>query len=395
MGNGEEPIRAYGFIDAVTDPPAQASNFARVNFLVDAIRAEAFDNRAVSREPSHLLVLRLMSTIRRLQDRFPDVKWEEGEWVELELQERYCEPPVWFITAEADYEGPVRRTNLVRATPINTKGAPSSSLGSRLAAYCQASQHARRPASSGRKSRAAANVDTHIRVVDVGQASFAAIHTKSNFGSPIIGYFDVGGPAFFHQSTFPSSFAEASRIPAKGFVAISHWDFDHYSLAVSKLTGLQNLSWYAPDQVVGPNAAALQAKLGSKLTLLSVPTFEVAPGLELWKGTGTGSNRNHTGYVMRALRQRGSALLTGDLPYALLPPPVSSAVGALAITHHGGSGSGVPPAPTAQGAIAAVSYGNPNRYHHPDPAVLVAHKNLGWSVRPTYVSAGSRGDVWL
>jgi hypothetical protein len=336
-----------------------------------------------------------MSTIRRLQERFPEVKWEEGEWVDLELKNSYGEPPVWLITAENDYTGPVRRTNLVRAAPIKINGTPTTSLGPQLVALCLPGTDVRRQASASRAARRNSSPDLRIRVVDVGQASFAAIHTKASLASPVLGYFDVGGPAFFHHSTFPTHFTEHKRIPQKGFVAISHWDFDHYSLGVSKLTGLQRLSWYAPDQRVGPNAAALQAKLGSKLTLLSGPSYQLAPGLDLWKGTGTGANRNHTGYVMRALRPHGYALLAGDLPYSLMPAGAQGSPGALAITHHGGSSTGLPPTPIAPGSIAAVSYGEPNRYHHPDPAFIAAHQSLGWTVKPTFTSAKTRGDVWI
>jgi hypothetical protein len=74
---------------------------------------------------------------------------------------------------------------------------------------------------------------------------------------------DVGGPLFFHGKSFPKAFNESTRVPDSGFVVLSHWDFDHYSLAVSKIPKLRDLDWYAPDQPVGPNAAACKPNLGA------------------------------------------------------------------------------------------------------------------------------------
>jgi beta-lactamase superfamily II metal-dependent hydrolase len=107
------------------------------------------------------------------------------------------------------------------------------------------------------------------------------------------------------------------------------------------------------------------------------------------------SNRNDSGYALKITRAGGDVLLSGDLPYSKFPPGIGTQFVAIAVTHHGGASTGSPPTPSSRGAIAAVSYGQPNRYHHPDPTSIGLHQSAGWAVSPTYVSARRRGDVWL
>jgi beta-lactamase superfamily II metal-dependent hydrolase len=235
----------------------------------------------------------------------------------------------------------------------------------------------------------------HIRMIDVGHANCAAIHVARNANSKIIGYYDVGAPVFFHRRTFPKAFFEQARVPDDGFVVLSHWDFDHYALAVTQLKTLQTLKWYAPSQSVGPNAARLQSQLGSRLNFIDAKQIPILPNLRLWKGRGPSGDRNNSGYVLRATQALESALLTGDVSYEAIAPAAKKRLGALGITHHGGNSSANPPRPHGEGR-AIVSYGSPNRYGHPSEIHLRAHEAAGWKVRRTAGDAVyARGDVWL
>lgn len=395
-GQDRPVIKAYGFVEAVTYPDPNESNRGRVNFVLDSLRVEAFHSGvSVADTADDLLIVRILSTVKRLEKLFPEIKWEEGSWIEFQLKDSPGDPPAWYLCAANDYSGPVVRTNIIKAVRLGGRPFPENSLEQKLAQFCRSSDATRDSPPLGIRRRKKALSGPFVRVVDVGQASFSAIHTSKQTSSPILGYFDVGEPLFFHHKTFPRVFYERKILPVSGFVVLSHWDFDHYSLAVSKLPKLRNLVWYAPDQPVGPNAARLQALLGTNLTLLSVPFFCVSRGIELWKGTGSSSNRNDSGYAMRITRAGGPVLLSGDLPYSMFPAGIGNRFSAIVVTHHGGAFTGPPPTPLAKGAVAAVSYGIPNRYHHPNALAIGFHQSVGWSIQPTNTSTKKRGDVWL
>ncbi|WP_201005658.1 hypothetical protein [Pseudomonas cichorii] len=391
-------IKAYGFLESITFPEEDAGARGRVNIVIDSIKMNAVESgTARNRDAPDLLIVRILSTLNRLKSLFPEIIWNEGVWIQFELQ--YCpgSPPAWYLSAENAYSGPVVRTNIVSAVALSGRPSGSTPALDKLKELCEPSAAMRIQTQVGQVQVPphVANTGPFVRVVDVGHASFSAIHQDKTVGSPVLGYFDVGGPVFFHHRTFPAIFQEASRVPTSGFVVLSHWDFDHYSLAMSQIPALRQLDWYAPDQPVGPNAASLQARLGSKLTLLSVLSYSVGPGLFLWKGTGTPTDRNSSGYVMQIIRVGGNVLLCGDMPYAMLPSGVGNQFAAITVTHHGGGFTGSPPSPLGSGSIAAVSYGIPNRYHHPNHVSIGLHRSGGWLIAPTYVTATNRGDVWL
>ncbi|MCJ8174780.1 hypothetical protein MRS45_01560 [Pseudomonas viridiflava] len=395
-GQDRPVIKAYGFIEALTYPDPKENNLGRVNLVLDSMRVEAFrPDVRLEDAADDLLIVRILSTIKRLEARFPESIWEEGSWIEFELQDSPGDPPAWYLSAGDDYSGRVVRTNITNAIRLGGRPFSANTLEQKLIEFCRYSDTNHVHQTLGKRHRRNALHGPFVRVVDVGQASFSAIHSSKRISSPILGYFDVGEPLFFHHKTFPSVFREQKMVPASGFVVLSHWDFDHYSLAVSKLPQLRNLAWYAPDQSVGPNAARLQALLGTNLTLLSAPFFAVRSGIELWKGTGASSNRNDSGYAMRITRAGGPVLLSGDLPYSMLPVGIGNQFSAIVVTHHGGAFTGPPPAPLTQGGVAAVSYGIPNRYHHPNAPAIGHHQSAGWSIQPTNTSAKKRGDVWL
>jgi len=394
---GEE-IRGYAFVDVVSKPNEGINSYQRLNIVFDVISASAFHaGRGVMDDPKDLWIVRIMSTLSRLQSLFFIEDITEGTWFSVAFQDKEGNPPAWVLEATDDYNGPIKRTNLVRLQPISLRqpGSPETNLHDRLSELCKSNEGQTTQNLDLRIISSQLEENYFVRVIDVGHANFAAIHLSRNPDSNIVGYFDVGGPVFFHHHSFPNTFPESNRVPAQGFVALSHWDFDHYSLAVTKLKDLQKLRWFAPNQTVGPNAIRLQFQLGGNLTFITQPSFQIAQRLDLWKGTGSVTDRNNSGYVMTVSSQTTKVLLTGDVGYDMIPTQAKSNLSALGITHHGGSGSGTPPSPMNGQGVAAVSFGVPNYYHHPDVNNLMNHTAVGWTVNPTFVTKTQRGDVWL
>jgi hypothetical protein len=385
----------YGFIESFSKP-YDASSYSRINIVLDVVDANAFDAGIVGdRSPAHLSMVRIMTTQKRLENLF-DIgsPITEGDWFRIRLGVRARMPRAWVLEARNDYMGDVIGLNLIGLLRISSAGPsgptePNGKLGA-LRAWC------RIPGQNAKTSVIVTNAtDFHVRVADVGHASFSAIHAAPDLASKIVGYFDVGGPVYFHHHTFPKTFKDHLLIPSDGFVALSHWDFDHYSLAVTKMKGLQNLTWYAPEQLVGPNAARLQVLLGPRLNFVHTPTYQISNGLQMWQGSGTPGDRNNSGYVFTVQSRAGRTLLTGDVAYDCIPAGAKTNLAALGVTHHGGSGAGSPPTPIAGNRPAAVSFGLPNRYHHPNWSDIAKHTLAGWQIKPTFVTATTRGDVWL
>lgn len=398
----EEPWSCYGFVESVSKRKTD-SPYERMNIVFDAVDKKAFDATDVlGRESEHLSIIRIMSTPKRLLDisgihEKIEGDIEEGDWFEITLANEINNPRAWVLYADKDYGGEVVNTNLIGFRRIRGRGTHQFTvIAKKLTTWCRFTPTQNRSELISDQKISLLSKSPHVRIVDVGHANFAAIHVNNSKSSTIIGYFDVGGPVFFHHQTFPKTFNENPKIPKKGFVALSHWDFDHYSLAVTKLKKLQDLTWYAPDQDVGPNAAKLQSLLGSRLNLLTNNIFHISNELKLFKALGASwLDRNNSGYVLTVKGNGGITLLTGDVAYNNIPPAAISNLCALAVTHHGGSGCGTPPLPLYVGAKAAVSYGLPNRYKHPDMGNIQAHTNVGWTVNSTFTSAIVRGDVWL
>jgi hypothetical protein len=384
----------YGFVEGMA-LPIPGNKYSRFTLMLDAVDGVAFDdNPAAPREPEHLVILRIISTEQRMRHLFDFEVPKEGTWVRLTLGIKSDRPPVWFLSASNDFSGRVIRTNLVSIETLQDSGATPNlrrTIVDELESFCTI----KRP---GPEVRSIRNVKPpterlHVRMVDVGQASCAAIHTERNSNSSIIGYFDAGAPAFFHSKSFPAFFNEDSRVPSSGFVVLSHWDFDHYSLAVTRLKNLQKLDWYAPRQKVGPNAAKFQTDLGGRLHFISGKKIPITRGLWLYRGLGPPNDRNGSGYVMRLKQKDENVLLTADVDYAHIRMALKNGLTGLSVPHHGGNGSANPP--TGKG-IAAVSYGLPNRYRHPIENNLLAHANAGWNIKRTAAHGHMpRNDRWI
>ncbi|WP_157786939.1 hypothetical protein [Herbaspirillum rubrisubalbicans] len=387
-GEYEKKRGFYVFIESVEKAQGADNNrYLRSQFILDAITESAYEDlERDATSPEGLSILRLQTTERRLTTLFnlPDVDLE-GRWAFVEIGFRPGNPSVWSVDANEDYILRRKRENVISFRILS------------LAETDEVLNHPNFKQTQKIKtlqSSAASNVkisvpSIEVRVLDVGQASCAAIHSKG----AVVGYYDAGAPIFFHRKGFPSTFTEGGRVPSRGFVALSHWDFDHYSLALTHLPQLLNLNWYAPDQSTGYNGNRLKALLGSKLKYVSTTSFSVTKNIVMHRGTAATTDRNNSGYVLRIGSRDGAYLLTGDVAYNSLPSGVTNNLIGLGISHHGGDGAGNPPQPKMPGNNAAVSFGLGNHYKHPKATLIKQHTKAGWVVLET--ARPTRGDCWL
>lgn len=386
----------YAFVDSISLPGEGDGSGVRADIVFDAISRNVVDNNVVDLlSEENIFIIRVMTTVGRINELFSVAQLNEGSWFKIKLKKESDFPKAWILSASNSYSGAVDRVNLISMEKIdpgrNSNNYPS--IHRLLSLYTPKLINASlilNPPSAGSR-------DLRVRVVDVGQANFSAIHEEVN-GMPgkIVGYYDAGSPLFFHEKTFPKSFSEKSKIPSDGFVLLSHWDFDHYYLALTKLKELQYLKWYAPQQTVGPNAARLQKLLGANLLIINSNKYSISGDLCAWKGGGAADDRNGSGYALQVIQKSGNTLLTGDVSYDLIPASAKAGLKAICISHHGGKNGGVPPLPAhGPNRVAAVSFGIPNRYRHPNADVLIEHSTRGWVVKPTAGSTPPRGDRWL
>lgn len=287
-------------------------------------------------------------------------------------------------------------------------GRPATDLEQRrLTSRCLGLiQLAKSSSSGGHPPSKAAPLPGKIRIVDVGQAHCAEIYDRSTPGQ-VLGYFDVGKPLNFFTSTWPVP-PPALNVPDKGFVILSHWDYDHYSMALAFAPSLLKLDWIAPiPSSPGPTAAALIATLGPSISLVGAANLAPYPGLTLHKGLGPAKSSNNSGYVLRASLPEEEVLLAGDVEYKHIAPGALVELSGLLAPHHGAKQLVGPPAPLGGAGRAVFSFGHPNSYSHPDVALIAAHSALGWATsatnwiaHPLLAPAGAapltfRQDLWF
>ncbi|QIP05609.1 ComEC/Rec2 family competence protein [Bradyrhizobium symbiodeficiens] len=382
----EEGGRFYGFIEG-SEPAPFESAYSRLNLVLDAVDADEYDRvLGAPIDRMSLAIIRITTTPNRLQNAFRLIRVPvEGDWVEVKLERRDNFPIAWLTTLADDYQG-AERLNVVEMRIVD-----GAEPGGHLRASVDMKAADKRDSSLLEEFKRLSDFELHVRVVDVGQASCNAVHSGRSSTSPVLAYFDVGAPLFFHHSSLPSPFAEPLRVFDSGVVILSHWDFDHYAQALRSSSRLRQLKWYAPRQPVGPNAIAFQNSLSS-LTILDLPSYREGQ-VGIFKCNGPTNDRNHSGYVMRIGNEQNASLLTGDASYEVIARQATVGIQGLTIPHHGGSGGAKPF--TGSGP-AVVSYGAPNKYKHPNDGVIGAHQKSGWTVTRTADHPGQRrGDRWL
>jgi beta-lactamase superfamily II metal-dependent hydrolase len=384
----ERPRELFGFVDSVhfNNP---LDGYARLVLHLDCVNQEAFGQSFDAvRDEQNLALVRVITTRRALTRHFNIQSLKDGQWVALRVERKRGMPRAWVLPASEDYRLG-RPTNVVSMRLLPYRDP----VEQKLSAVCQFMQAPAQPVSLStafRQHAARLTGKLRIQALDVGQASSAVFLVD---GSPI-GFFDVGAPIWFNQRSISSSYKPPSV--SKGFVMLSHWDFDHIDQA-RRFPQLRTLDWFAPDQPVGPNTVKLQEKIGSRLTFIhGSATFHHR--IHMAPGTSTDpKDRNGTGYAMRVEQDGEVALLLGDSDYGHVQAHLLAGATAMTIPHHGGRGSS-PNAPAGGSSIAIASYGSPNSYKHPHEPHLHEHARLGWKVARTANHSPSgvpRGNRWL
>lgn len=368
----EPPRRIYAFVDSVIEAdPTQPHS--RMSLQLDAVDANAFDdNIGAVEDRGALLLARVSTTPNRFAELFDMEVPTEGDWLEVKLGREPGQPRAWQFPLANTY---------VAQPPVNgieiTKLVESSETVIHLEGACVAPDAETLESDEPLRAlfAAAAKRDLRITALDVGQAACVAF---SN-GSRPFGYFDVGAPMFFNWRSFPRRLDH--DIAKDGFVVLSHWDFDHFALAIQR-PELKRLKWFAPKQPVGPNAAHFQKSLGSRLRF--IPSDVDIGDIQLRKCTGTSPrDRNATGYALRIERKDAGILLPGDADYQWIPPVIARGTNRIMVPHHGAAGS-PPLSPDGRPfPVAVVSYGVPNTYRHPNEDQIYAHRRAGWRIRRT------------
>ncbi|MGA0604652.1 hypothetical protein ACO2Q0_01520 [Phenylobacterium sp. VNQ135] len=388
---------------------------SRITFVLDCVESVAFQEGRFE-DHEALALVRILSTPRRLLDLFELPRLPtEGDWLEIMLSDNPGNQPLaWCLSARNNYQGPAERLYLVglrflpseREPGLAAKDPEAATLPERQMVALQfmvsppIGDRDERVAFDALFADVAAKSGLHARVLDVGQACAIALCNEKSSAARILGFFDVGWPLWFHSGSLPKAWTKLKLAPdGDGFVILSHWDFDHFAMALWKEPGLRKLRWYAPHQAVGPNTKAFADSLGDRLTYLSQPTYG-PPNVQLFRGLGAQNgvpdDRNATGYVLRFEREGHGRLLAGDVDYRHVPPGALANLAGVYIPHHAGSGGTKPPTPAGGGGEAVASYGLPNKYRHPNDAVLNAHYSLGWNVQHTASTKKvPRGDRWL
>lgn len=404
--------RLLGLVESVTLPDPRVSG-GRISLVLDCVD-EATYLAGADADRESLAIVRISSTPERLIKLFELGRIPaEGDWLFISLSPIVGNPVAWALPASTDYLGPAVRTNVGQLEYVGGEEGPSQAVRKHGVAERPITTFAlfetfNPPEPTSRGSGDASfqfqalfaqpkDGDLHARVLDVGQASCVALHVQRDEHSKIVGFFDVGAPLWFNRPSCPT--LPTITVPKKGFVVLSHWDFDHYAMALPKDSPLRKLAWFAPDQSVGPNCRAFRRSLGASLSYLAdkeIGTQAVTLYRGLGASKGAPNDRNATGYVLRLDRSSGAQLLTGDAGYEFIPGKALKKVTALTVPHHGGAGSGSPPSAPANGGRAVASYGVPNKYRHPDETFLDSHSLKGWSVwRTANCAPIARDSRWL
>jgi beta-lactamase superfamily II metal-dependent hydrolase len=346
---------------------------SRTSLQLNAIDADAFDSDlAAVDDNAKLLLARVSSTPNRLGELFGIELPKDGDWFEIELERRRSRPRGWLLPLNEGYR-PRPQSNVVAMRQLRQP----DEIVARLDSACVARDAKRLESGTSLEQLLSLSTgrDLRITVLDVGQADCIAFAS----GSQPFGYFDVGAPMFFNQRSFPRRLDH--QLASDGFVILSHWDFDHFALAI-KFPQLKRLQWFAPNQPVGPNTVRFQKSLGTRLNFISGDMDIGSMMLRRCSGTST-RDRNSTGYALRVNRHDARILLPGDADYQYIAPAIVQGANRIVVPHHGAKGS-IPPSPNGGGKpLAVVSYGVPNTYRHPNENQIDAHRRSGWPIRRT------------
>lgn len=330
-----------------------------------------------------------------------------GDWYEITLSSQGGEIEV-TLGGQNDELGETRffLTRLVRLGNSLT-----SRLNTLLACFFNESGDAEEIIKGKLKKVTSASTPFQVSVVDVGQGSLAALHKT---GSEPRLFFDLGWPTVFNFRSAP--LAKPQLTGSKSPVVLSHWDWDHWGLAIEKAgwskkdscwkiswnAAALNRPWIVPG--VGPNwgkvsLSPIHWRLALALTRSknfyrwphALPELRWSTLTICRAAGGKPNDRNQHGLVM-VVHQRidvvdtkpvRAILLPGDADYKNIPflDPKSKSnflFSGLAATHHGGRFTrSVTPMPTEH-ALIAYSVGHDNTYGHPKKLAQMQYIKKGW-----------------
>ena len=208
----------------------------RLSLQLDGVDANAFDldSAAIDNDAS-LMLARISATPTRLAELFGVSLLKEGDWLEIQLRKVRSTPRAWLLPVTNGYT-PLASVNAVAMTPLGE----ASEIHARLEAACIA-PNSRKVDGTAHIEQLLSTLGQELRVtaLDVGHAACVVF---SN-GSQPQGYFDVGATMYFNQRSFPRLLNHG--LATDGFVILSHWDFDHFALAI-RYPQLKNLIWSPP-----------------------------------------------------------------------------------------------------------------------------------------------------
>lgn len=219
--------------------------------------------------------------------------------------------------------------------------------------------------------------NVNVNVYDVGQGNCNAI-VEDNL--PFL-YFDIGGGFGKNKDTFPSNFKLCTSVMP--LVILSHWDQDHYQLALID-NRLLDLKWVAPiHSTIGVTAMHIAQSLLNKGNLLcwnnNLP-FHDFSNHRISMCTGNPNNKNNSGLALFVSYDINNfVLLPGDASFNKISNyPTGNLIGLVA-SHHGARGSvkGMPVSISAN-PMLAYSFGRDNTYEHAHEYAKLAYNNNGW-----------------
>jgi competence protein ComEC len=374
-------------------------NKRRAEFLFEAIKLEALEASGDSPiEPDARPLVRLLTTPARFTAFFGREP-TPGDWFLIELTRRPNGPLVWtgiedagdiigsrpegvFSLRSAQYLDPTEDL-----APQGTSGALSFAAKTSISNFEIRSSPARRLIRLAAVRRALKAVPKlFVDAIDVGQASFVAVHDQRNSYL----FFDVGRPLWFHKKSLPSSIRYCPPHDDAA-VILSHWDYDHYS-GVYNATEFRKLLWIAPADKLGPTSYNLAKSLGSSLIALAHGVHLRIGRMRLGWATGPTGDRNNRGIVglMRVDGRR--VLLTGDASYQFISKSWKANVTGVQVPHHGSAHSAAPVPKPNSPAVAVICTGIPNRYRHPSSRIIAAHSQWRVSATGRTPTLGTRGN---
>lgn len=389
------------FIDASRELPqrvyARTIDIDQAYVLFDAVDAPSFD-ALLQQGGGNLTQERYRREIEWLRIFAIEINSNNGEkslqhgWVEKWLKNHGESPPDWTqIEIKPDEQGvadlytdigtsqrvqigvqtldPVLRSALQKATDLTPNVVTDSAIQAEI------------PTSP---------VD-NVVVLDIGQGGAAALRDANN---TIIAYVDVGSGVLADINTWPLSMTGLC-LTNDPPVFLTHWHYDHFHAANRQPT-VQNLTWIAPFQMLGPGPqSAMASSLASTGRLLIWNGWGTirSGSVELERCTGPAGNQNRTGLAVWITGPNGEdpILLPGDCGYSDIPTFKTKAITSLAVSHHGGQAAGSPPTdPGLADTKAALSYGHQNSYRHPLPVSLTRLVTAGWTIGTTTAAIDER-----